>query len=274
MSNVLFGYPVHSDAGEIYSPSISGGSWLAALPISNVQDRRLSRVARSTDATTDSTKFEVDLGVSRTLKVIALLLPNISSSGTVRVRSSNSAGSFGSPIYDSTALTVYPSGYTAETIGDITPTFIRAIPAGTAARYWLFEISDTGNTDGYIDVSRLVLAGGWTPSKNARWGVRLGFESETERSVTDGGSATYNRKPVRRTFEFVVDNLTDTEAITDAFDLHRLAGTDRQMFFVLDPDDTTHLWKRSILCVMRSLSALEMAYVNRNNTAYQLVEEL
>jgi len=89
MANVLFGSPVWSDvgttAGHQQTPTLSGGSWLAALPLTNVQSRKLHRPARSTtDAVADS-QFTIDLGTDRAVRCLAALT-NISTVGTIRGR--------------------------------------------------------------------------------------------------------------------------------------------------------------------------------------------
>src|SRR5262245_42530055 len=92
--NCMIGWPIWSDVGPLGSPTLSGGSWLVALPLTNLQDRRLARVARSTNDDAASTQFDVDLTVARSIRVISLVNHNLSLAATVRVRSSNTVGNF------------------------------------------------------------------------------------------------------------------------------------------------------------------------------------
>lgn len=275
MANAVFGWPIWSDGGVLYTPALSGGDWETALPLENVQDRRLSLVARSVDDDPTNTQFEIDLGVERDVRVLALILPNLSSAGTVRVRGSTTAGDFDPAVYDSGTITVYPSGETAETMGEILPTFIDVPSSAQAARYWLVEIDDEGNADGYVDVARLVIAGEWEPSKNFRYGAMLGLETESTQMTTDGGATIHRRRPVRRTWTIEIGALPDSEGLQSAHRMLRIAGTDGQIFFVANPDDdamTMH--ERSFLCVARTLSPLQYATYNKSAMAFQLVEEL
>jgi hypothetical protein len=82
----LYGWPLYSDAGVTYTPALTGGSWEPLLPLTNLQDRRLAKVARSTDAAITSTKFDTDLGVTRALRLLALVNHNFSSAAKVRHR--------------------------------------------------------------------------------------------------------------------------------------------------------------------------------------------
>lgn len=275
MSRCVFGWPIRSDRTAFVSPTLAGGSWTTTLPLSNVQDRKLSKVARSTDATAASTQFTVDLGSSRPIRVLALILPNLTAAGTVRVRASSTAGVYTSPLYDSGTVTVRPAGWSNEDLGSIRPTFIAVTPTVVSAQHWLVEITDTGNSDGFVDVSRLVIAEGWQPSVNMSNGARLGLETATERLATDGPATVYNERSTRRTLEFVIQYIGDQESLQSAFDMQRIAGISHQLFFVFDPDDSLDfMYRRSFLCVLRSLTALDFAYYNMNSQPFQLIEEL
>jgi hypothetical protein len=94
--NCLFGYPIYSDVNATRTPTLGGGSWSASLPLINLQDRRLAKVARSTDAAALSTKFDCDLKAALPVGIIALPGHTISTAGMVRVR-----GFTASPIFDS-----------------------------------------------------------------------------------------------------------------------------------------------------------------------------
>ncbi len=86
--NAIFGWPLWSDVGVSYTPTFRAGygSWLAALPLTNLQARELAKVARSSDAALASTRFDIDLGVARACRLVALPKHTISSVGKVRIR--------------------------------------------------------------------------------------------------------------------------------------------------------------------------------------------
>lgn len=274
MANCIFGWPLWSDIGELHSPVITGGSWSSSLPLSNLQDRRLSRVARSTDTLTASTQFDIDLGVARDARVRALPKHNLTSAATVRVRTSNAAGDFSTPIYDTGVVTVWPAGLSAEKVVGINLGWTNVAPTETAARYERWEIVDPTNPAGYVDVGRLVIAKGWQPTINMSVGAKLGIETDTDRTVTDGGSSIYNDKPRRRTMSFDIENLPADEALEQGFDMQRLAGTSGQLMFVFDPEDTTHMHRRAFLGVLRELTALEYPYYTDTSIPFQVIEEL
>lgn len=86
MSNCLIGYKIHSDHSLV---ALSNGDWETALPLTNLQDRRSSRVARSVDAALASTKFDVDLAVSRYIAMTGLFGHNLTLDALVRIRGHN-----------------------------------------------------------------------------------------------------------------------------------------------------------------------------------------
>lgn len=86
MTNTLFGFPVWNDPTVSVTPTYSGGSWVAGLPLTNLSDRRLAYVARSTDAARASTQLQGNLQTSRSIGLVAIPKHTISASGKVRVR--------------------------------------------------------------------------------------------------------------------------------------------------------------------------------------------
>lgn len=273
MGNLLLGFPNYADVSVSYTPALSGGSWEADLPLTNLQYRRLHKVARSTDALAASTKLRIDLGVARSVGVLALIGHNLSAAATVQWKGGTSAGA--TDVYNPGALAMSFAAVTAENREGLNFTVVTIPATAQSARYWDLDIVDTANPDGYIEIGRLFIAGAYTPTINMNVGAKLGLESDTERSITDGGAATYDEKPVRRHVSFVLDGLQDSDAFANAWRIQRLAGMTKQVLFVFDKTDTTLMHERAFLGVMRELTALEYAYTDgRNSMAFSIVEEL
>lgn len=287
MSNVLFAWPNYADVSGPYTPTFSGGSWSGTLTLANLQDRRLAKVARSTSASLVNAQFVCDLKTSRQVRVFAIPKHNISTAGKIRIRGEDPLTTV---LYDTGWLdvwpTVYPTGslpstdtrllgkYTAEEALSVNVGFVHVLPALTAMRYIRVEIDDTTNAAGYIDLARLVVAGAYQPTVNMQYGAKLGYETETTRTVTDGGAAVFNDKPRRRTFECVLGDQPEDEALAQAFEMMRTLGTATQLFFVYNPADTAHAPRRSFLATLRALSPLDRVTYNRDAVPVALVEEL
>ena len=77
----MFCAPNRADAG-----TLSGGSWEATLPLTNLQTRWLSDVARSTDAALASTKFVCDQGSAKRVRAVYLGGHNLSLAAKYLVR--------------------------------------------------------------------------------------------------------------------------------------------------------------------------------------------
>lgn len=82
----LIAYPNRTDES-----TLSNGSWSVALPLSNLQDRNISHVARTNDATVASTKFDLVLAKMRLIRVFGIVNHNFSNAATYRIRASGEA---------------------------------------------------------------------------------------------------------------------------------------------------------------------------------------
>ena len=441
MANVLIGAPNFSDLSSsaqpnLFTPALSGGSWDAGNPLTNLQSRKLHLVARSSGVTEAQTVFTADLGTARPVRVVALPKHTISEAGRWRVRGFTAlpildsltvgdaawtaintptrsaaayTGTDGMPmdligddngaalerysipvtftgnatkviafrakqgssttssveLWDATASAIrmrctitwtagvpgfgfgggslisstligdgvyrivcltasvtaanshliyvegsnatpaltgdtyfasvmawnaatdpltydsgfplaLPSGSTAETRAGLNVAAVAIVPStATDARYWRVNIRDTANAAGYVDVARLIIAGGYQPTFNFSVGATVTTESETTRTVTDGGAAIYDTRPLRRVARFAVDNLEANEAWLSAWRVMKRLGASNQCFLVLDPDaDADTMAETAFLCVPRELSVLEYTAPMFRSLGFAFTEEL
>lgn len=190
MTNMAIGFPCYSDPSVSYVPTLAGGSWAAALPLSNLQTTALAQVARSSNATLQATRFNVDLGTSRAVGMIALVKHNHSTTAKVRV-----LGKLQTFLFD------YEAG---DDISQIGGTFTRALTATyldrngvlrTAAsgelrdghfiggvRHTLLEAAGTN----YLTYSNTFNNGAWGPNGTAGMTVGTGIDDPA------GGTAAYS----------------------------------------------------------------------------------
>jgi hypothetical protein len=87
MSNLVLGYPdlLFPDP-RVTVPALSGGSWNPALPLSNLFKLDFASVARSTNSLETSTRFWADLGLMRSVRLVAIPRSNASRIAKCRVR--------------------------------------------------------------------------------------------------------------------------------------------------------------------------------------------
>jgi hypothetical protein len=286
----IIAFPNHADGSSVYTATLSGGSWSTELPLANLQTRLLSQVARSSDATLASTQFDIDLGVLRPILVIAIPKHNLSSAALARIRASNTAGDFASPVYDSGWFDVWPVIYPDEAVywghpsmwsrklspedAAFYPVPLLNLVAGgpKIARYWRFELDDDGNDDGHVDLARLFMAPGWQPSENMGVGAELGAETDTTFERSAGGVDYFDRKPARRVVRFELPAIDEEEAVTQVLDMQRRLGIDGECFFVFDGGDTAQLHRRAFLARHSKLHPHRYPYLGRVAVPLELEE--
>lgn len=81
--SVLIAYPNRTDLA-----TLSNGSWQPLLPLVNLQNRIISKVARTIDVNVTSTKFDVALDKERLIQAMAIVNHNLSGVATYRIRAS------------------------------------------------------------------------------------------------------------------------------------------------------------------------------------------
>lgn len=291
MANVFLGFPNWVDAEAQYATvSFSGGSWQAALPLTNLRDEELVNVARSVGATTASTTLTVDLGKPRRIRGLFVPKHNVGRDGQVKWTLSSDSG-FTLIQYETAWKDAWPVVYpfgslqfghesfwtgklTVEGADGISPPLIDVISSEVVARYIKLEINDTTNSDGYIELARLCVCGGWQPTVNMLYGAGLGFETQTSSEISLGGARFFDVQPVGRTVSFEMDALTDDESMTWVYELTKQLSLNKQFMFVWDPDDTVHLHRRSFLARLTRLTEIKKLYFSTSGAAFSASEVL
>lgn len=267
MANAILAY-----ANQIDNATLSGGSWFSTLPLTNLQDRRLGKLARSTDALEASTTFDIDLGSTRLLRVFALCGHNFSAAATRRFQFS-AVEDFSSVVLDTGWVDVWPEVYPFGTVGWGSPNFwsgryseeeiagynasaVHIFDQSTNARYVRVEISDEANLSGYVQMARVFVGDGWQPTRNMVYGASIGWIDRTGVQEARSGAEYFDIQRMPRIARFDLPAMSESEAMSNAFDIQRAMGTAGEMFFIWDPDDTTHALRRQFLCRLRGVSPI------------------
>jgi hypothetical protein len=162
---------------QVASATLSASpSAVAKLPESGLQDPLRSRIMRSTGTAQQVT---VDFATASTVRHVMLCRHNITDSATVTVKFYNGA------TLQETAT------------ADVRPRCVMAIAAQerTSTRL-VIDLSDAGNTDGYLDIGRLVAGVMWQPNINYKWGAVRRVVSADTRNRSKFGSL-YQIKRIR-----------------------------------------------------------------------------
>lgn len=286
MANCAMGFPNRVDAAML-----SGGSWVATLPQTNLQTRVFGEVARSVNLLAASTTVVVDFGAAKKIEAVSLRNHNLSILAQFRFTGARDAG-FTDVVYDSTLLdvwsVVYAYGileweddnwwggrYTEEQRSGFMTELIHLMPAFKLARYWKLELFDPNNTDGYVEAGRLFLGPVWRPTINMTAGSSsLRWETRTQVQEARGGAEYFDELIPFRVEQFTINNLEQDEAFAQAFEIQRKAGISGEILFIHDSADTIHAQQRRFLARLRTLSPVEYAYGTINNVGFELKELL
>ena len=272
MANVSLAWPNLIDATVV-----SGGSWMAGLPLTNVQNRRISKVARSSNALTSSTI--INLAQSATpasIGVLALVVHNMSVVAKVRIRGDDAAD-FLTPVYDSGWMDVWPAGVIPQelleweddnfwlgtvsqnAIAGYRAPFTHYLPEPSPLRYWRIEIDDTGNSDGWIQVGRVFLGKVWSPEFDMNYGMSLGYSDATASETSLTGEEFFDVRTRYREHKFDLGFLSQNEAFAYVFDMQQQLGTSGELLISADRDDTENTPRT---CFLGQLSSIAPIIVN------------
>lgn len=294
MSNAILAFPNWLNADPRFATIRStGGLWSTDLPFANAFDPVLAKVARTLDANPQHTRRWIDLGKLRDTLICGF--PYASGSKTLQWRlrcfetyEDEDSELLGDTGWNDVFGVVYPSGtlqswHPSFTDGRLTTEDLSVYPVpafhvfdeAVVGRYWLFELDDSGSTQGYIDFPRLFFAPGYQPSENLQPGATIGYEDRSIVQESLGGPEFFEVLDGRRTANFTIPYLPESEALTWALDMQRRLGIHGDAFFTWDPSDLVNRHRFSFLCRLQTLQPVEaVAAPNHFRTTFQVVEIL
>ena len=284
MGTMMFLYENFAD-GAI----LGGGSW--QIPLTAMQDPRPTRRARSTNVDPASTTWHVPFVDAKTFRAVAFGPTNMSPGARYRVRAWNDAAHsdmvfdngweiFGPPPAEPLSIEWEDPRFwlLSQSFDDPDNAGVWAIsvfPADVTAQHWTYEIEDPGNPDGYIEIGRLYMGNSWTPPWNfAPDSNELSFDTNTTMQVALGGTRYYNRRKAQRKFKFAWPVLPTDEAWTHVYRIALLAGIDKQVFIISDPDDLLYRNKRSFLANLDTLPSISLMQVENATTGFAVTEAI
>lgn len=288
MANISFGYQNRTDEG-----TLSGGSWMVSLPLSNLQDRVIAHVARSADAQIASTQFDLDLGQSgRFIGAIALLGHNLTVLAKIRLRGADTQANLAAgPLYDSGWVDVWPDGVipladleweednfwlgtlTAEQRAAYNTPFVHTFTR-TIQRWWRVEIDDTTNSAGYVQVGRLFLSDLWSPATNMSYGTELSVEDRSETDTALGGVEYFTEQARYRVTRLSLDWLSAEEAYSRMLEIQRVLGVTGELLVIPDSDDTANTIRRTLIGRLLRISPINHAMIGIYRTTLEIRELL
>lgn len=282
MSNAIIGYQNRIDSVTF----ASYGSWEASLPLANIQNRQIGKKARSTNNANSSTKLRFSTNNSRIITTVGIVGHNLTGFSTWRYKV-YSDGGYTTLAYDSGIRNVWsqaPYGTyewedlrfwdlspTDEEISLYTKTLVFSVPVVIDALF--YEIEFFESVAAYVEIGRIFIGSKYQPIINMSLGASIGYESATVVDTAISGAEYFDKRESYRVAKFTLDHLTDAEALLNN-DIMKLSGTDNEILYIWDDEDTENLQKRSFLGRLRSLSPIVQPYYNKHQTSYEIKELL
>ncbi len=186
------------------------GTFEAALPLLNLKSKLLSKVARTTSPA--SLSITATWGLSKSIGVVMLCNHNLSLTATVRI-------AVGAD--DSGDLAVFPvvaAGNAFVTDSTQRKDLVYWLPDNTSSTNTIITITDTANTDGYVQIGRLFVGASFSPAMGVEYGkAQIGYKSLSEiQTLPNGVKYGYERMPIR-TVTLNLTALTENEAFITLF---------------------------------------------------------
>lgn len=240
------------------------------MPLANLQVPLMKKVARSIDVLAGSTRFVVDLGEDRLIRVVALLNHNISRTGEIRVRGYADAG-LSNLRYDTGSMGAWPGAFTDYDVAAYPHHWIRAI-SETVARYWVVEIADAANPAGYVELGRCWLSAAFEPATPIVYGAALGYESADVVDEEVGDVDWVVIRASRRRAIITFPELTAEEKRA-ALITQKVLGKHGELMFVMDSDqDAYDMLLQAFPARVRSASPLSYPRYNAVEMPLELKE--
>lgn len=262
--------------------AITGGTWTAAQPLDMLRRPQLAYKALSASADPAATRFVIDLGSPRTVKMARLVNHNGALGGFWRLDASNNAD-LSAPLYDSADQPLFPPSFAGDVLewedpawwsgayvdADLPPPMrdsLIVLSAPVTARYWRVRVT----TDQPFWLSTLFLSAAWEMPGLAL-GAEFGPESRTQIDQALGGAEYFDYLAARDAIRVTVPHMPNDVAWQRAWELIKQADVFGQIHFVPRPYDPLNAVRGSMVGRLRTLSPIVAATYRRYSAAFDLV---
>lgn len=242
-------------SNQIESAVLSGGSWDTDYPVTNLQNQRLRKKARS--ASTSAT-IVVTLPAAIEIGIVAVCAHNLTDTATVRVQ----GGAF-----DSGVDTVYPAQPFSR------KDYACLVQPEVSAAEWTITITDAANPDGYVAIGRVFIGPTFTPSSCFDWGYADGLISASNIQEAIGGPEFAMYLSVRRSWQGQFSWLTDAEA-AEFRRIMRQSDISREIYWVPRAEITTGQGEFWFLGRFSELSPIAYPYLDYHSVPVNIRELL
>lgn len=247
------------------APTLSGGNFQPALPLANLLDEDLKKIARTTNATLASTQFRMTYAAAHSTRAVVVGPANLSTAFKYRIRTWTSAA-FTTTVLDTGWIQPPAAPATADRC------IVHVFSDVVSSRWWSVEIDDQANPAGYLDIGCLFMPLGYQPSINYEFGATFGLRNNSLTSSTLNGGKKIWRRVNPRVLRVSLPLLPHSEGFGAAWTFLQTVGFDGRVFVIPDPDDTATLPIRSFFGTIAEMDPLTQAVVGRVGTGFQIEE--
>jgi len=239
-ANFRIMYDCAFDAATITSSSEEG-----ALIDDNVVDDFISKVWRSTGTADQWLKF--DLGSATTISGIGIFGHNFTANATVMVLATSADGFPTVGVANSTPG--WSTTFTIETDSDSVVIDKSVVFFAQKYRWWQVTMQDNANTDGYMEVGRVMGGDYWESANNFRYDYEKRYADPSFRDESEGQQLYVKARTKYWSYMLAWSYMTqaDQDQIETIF---RNIGRQEPCMVALDPDDyptieTVYAWLNS-----------------------------
>lgn len=280
------------DTNLALTATLSGGTWSAALPLSNLkkEERYIAAPARCEDATDlAKSRFDVTLENPRVVDLVALLFHTISLSANYRItlaglgetldEAANVSewSSVYGRLYDSASLpweaANWWTGQVTQEEVDLVPRHLWISIEETLVSAIRIEIDDQTHPDGEFDIGGLLIGAGFAAEINYERGRDLTLISRDLHDETPSGRVITEPRSGRRQLAVNYAMLDTVEAYR-WFDAALRARTGGVVFFIPDVDDEPSRIREAFPATFERPPGLKLIYATQNTTAATFKEIL
>ena len=262
MANILIG-----DRNHFTTATLSGGSWLADAPLTELQLDDSSRTARSSDALVGSTLLQWDFASAKGVDGLQFTGHNLSTAAQYRLSLGTTAGA--SDVYSSGWVDVY--AVTDDDRNGAEHAVMIPFVSAKSARYGKIEFDDTANAAGFVELTFAWVGEGWRPAHNAVYGLNDSIVDLSKRERTYGGRVIASTRRKFRKVSFSLPVLTHAEG-DRVHETQRRLGTTGPVAWFPYPDSTERCQRFGMVGVVSELSPLAYPSYGLRSTGYTIEE--
>lgn len=196
-------------------------------------------------STTTSSTIDMTWSSAQTLSAVVLPFSNLSATATIRVRMYSDTG-MASMVYDSGTVTAVPAVLSSIYPNTVGSNYRYSYGGNYSARKYTtkvttcrglkIDIVDTSNTDGYLEISRIIVGDYWSPVYNTQFGLSVGTKDLSTTYRTQTGNLTTDNGSTYKTLSFDLSYLTASDRDT-LFSIINTGGIKKSIYVSLFPED-------------------------------------